>query len=113
MTQSTTSACPPIQAVSPATISGVLHLIESGTVTDGPIGAFDRERGIFLIAVVTSGVVVAWTMSSCASEEAAARERKRVTDAAAVAAMLASPEGQVVVQEARAMLFGDTGEARH
>lgn len=67
-----------IQGVSPKTIAAVLHQVESGRVTSGPICAYDKERAIFLVAVVEQGIVISHMQLSCPTSEAAEVEKERV-----------------------------------
>lgn len=68
------NAAPPIQSVSPAMLEGVYRLLAEEKFTSGPFMLFDKDRGIFLTAVVVEGVIVSWIMTSCASQEEADQE---------------------------------------
>ena len=63
-----TNAASPIQVPSPSVLGELLLLIQTGSVKSGLVLSFDRERHVFLTAVVDQGVVIKWQLESCCGD---------------------------------------------
>lgn len=100
-TKSTLPPCPTIQSIQDKYLAPLLQAIEEGKLVNGPAMVYDADRGVFLTTVVDQGLIVSWSMVSCATKAGAANEVQRIN---AAVAYLASAAG-------RAAMVGGTADA--